>query len=67
MLTSFNDPVVGALAGCQQGLALVARIKRGDALPDELHVTLQAIRAAGEGEKLRALTRQIQKALEGSR
>lgn len=50
--------------GCQQGLELVSRIKRGEALPDELHVLLQSVRATGEGDKLRALTRQIQKALE---
>ncbi|MFZ3120060.1 MAG: hypothetical protein WA159_17300 [Variovorax sp.] len=62
-----TDTVSSALSGCQEGLALVARIKRGDALPDELHVTLQALRAAGEGEKLRTLTRQVQKALEGTR
>lgn len=58
------DNLSSTLEGCQLGMKLVSRIKRGDALPDELHAVLQAIRTAGEGDKLRALTRQIQKALE---
>jgi hypothetical protein len=52
------------LEGCAQGIELISRIKRGEALPDELHAAMQAIRAAGEGDKLRALTRLIQRVLE---
>jgi hypothetical protein len=58
------DNLSSTLEGCQQGLKLVSRIRRGDALPDELHAVLQAVQASGEGDKLRALTRQVQKALE---
>lgn len=46
-----------------EALALVARIRAGAALPNELHVRLQALRAAGDGPGLQAFTQQIQCAL----
>ena len=49
---------------CQEAQALIAEVRRGCALPDALHVALQQIRASGDGERLRAFTRVIQKAIE---
>lgn len=60
-------PITGALEGCQEAMALIAKIRKGDAVPDELYVVLQQLRLAGNGEKLRAFVRQIAKAVEGSR
>ncbi|MDP9893218.1 hypothetical protein J2W32_001477 [Variovorax boronicumulans] len=52
---------------CQDAQELVSQIRTRQALPDSLHAALQAIRATGDGERLRAFTRQIAKAIEGSR
>ena len=46
-----------------EALALVARVRAGAALPHELHVRLQALRAAGNGPGLQAFTLTIQGAL----
>lgn len=55
------------MQGCQDAQKLVTQIQAGCALPDSLHVALQAIRATGDGDRLRSFTRQVQKALEASR
>jgi len=49
---------------CQDAQRLVNEIKAGTALPDSLHVALQAVRATGNGYQLRAFTRVVQKAIE---
>lgn len=59
-----NSPRAGAPADlAAEALALVARIRAGAALLNELHVRLQALRAAGDGPGLQAFTQQIQCAL----
>lgn len=59
-----NSPRAGAPADLvAEALALVARIRAGAALPNELHVRLQALRAAGDGPGLQVFTQQIQCAL----
>lgn len=64
---STADAALTCAQACQDAQKLVTQIKTGDALPDSLHAALQAIRATGDGDRLRSFTRVVQKALEGSR
>ena len=64
---SAADGAFECAKACQDAQKLVTQIKTGDAFPDLLHAALQSIRATGDGEKLRTFTRQIAKAIEGSR
>lgn len=61
------DTAVTCAKACQDAQKLITQIKTGDALPDSLHAALQAIRATGDGDRLRSFTRTVQKALEGAR
>ncbi len=62
---SSADTAARSVEGCQDAQKLVTQLRTGCALPDALHAALQAIRATGDGEKLRAFTRAIQKCIEG--
>lgn len=64
---STADTALDCAKACQEAQALVSQIRTGQALPDALHVAMQAIRATGDGERLRAFTRHIAKTIEGSR
>ena len=64
---STADTALTCAKACEDAQKLVTVIKTGEALPDQLHVALQAIRAAGDGDRLRTFTRAVQKALETSR
>ncbi len=64
---STADNALACAEACRRAQEVVARARRGDALPDELHVELQALRAAGDGERLRCFTRTVQKAIEAPR
>lgn len=64
---SAADTALQCAKACQDAQKLITQIKTGDALPDALHAALQAIRATGDGDRLRAFTRQIAKAIEGTR
>jgi len=61
------DTALTCAKACEDAQKLVAVIRGGHALPDSLHVALQGIRAAGDGDRLRAFTRALQKALEAAR
>lgn len=54
----------GAAAGKERAAKVLTLIRAG-ALAEKLHVTMQEIRATGDGEQLRAFTREIQRAIEG--
>ena len=61
-----QDPVASAMDGQKQACALIVELRQGCALPDALHSALQALRATGDGDRLRAFSRTLQKALEAS-
>ncbi len=66
-MTTDTTTALECAKACQDAQKLITQIKTGDALPDSLHAALQAIRAAGDGDRLRSFTRAVQKALEGAR
>lgn len=64
---STADTALECVKACEDARKLITLIKTGDVLPDSLHAALQAIRATGDGDRLRSFTRTVQKALEGAR
>ena len=61
---SAASDAAGCVQASQQAQELVAEVRQGHALPDALHTALQRMRALGDGERLRAFTRAVQKAIE---
>jgi hypothetical protein len=64
-VTSAAAAALAAIKGAQEAQAVLQELRSGTALPEALHEALQRIRAAGDGARLRAFTRELQKALEG--
>jgi hypothetical protein len=66
-VSSAAATALAAVRGCQEAQEVLRELRTGAALPEALHEALQRVRAAGDGARLRAFTRELQKALEGKR
>jgi hypothetical protein len=66
-VTSAAAAALAAIKGAQEAQAVLQELRSGTALPEALHEALQRVRAAGDGARLRAFTREVQKALESAR
>ncbi len=62
--TGIAGAVRSTLDGCLAAQRLVHDLRRGAALPDALHVALQAELLLQDQARLRAFARELQKALE---
>lgn len=59
--------VLGACQGDRDGAHLVQVLREGCAPADALHDALQLVLATGDGARVKALARRIQKAIEAGR
>lgn len=57
---------LAAIQGAREAQELLHVLRAAAAAPETLHVALQGIRAVGDGARLRAFTRELQRALQDS-